>query len=103
MPWLSRRTGRSWWAGSAEATDIPTFPSQFVLIQYNPDGSLDRDFGPGGIVRTNMPRDPQPFVPPANAGANALIADPDGSLVAGGNVHVGSIVPVQSWGLARYH
>ncbi|MDW8425921.1 MAG: delta-60 repeat domain-containing protein [Meiothermus sp.] len=52
--------------------------SDFALVRYNPDGTLDTSFGTGGKVRTslnfalNLP--------------NALVLQPDGKLVAAGRI-----------------
>src|SRR5262249_17256120 len=86
-------------AGSAQA---PLSRSQFLMAQYNSNGSLDLNFGIGGIVRTNMPIDPGPFANPLGGEANALVIQPDGLLVAGGTAIGGATVPTQIWALTRY-
>jgi uncharacterized delta-60 repeat protein len=48
---------------------------RFILARYNPDGSLDSTFDGDGIAMANS------FV---SCGANALILQPDGKLVAAG-------------------
>ena len=58
------------------------YPSaQFALTRHNADGSLDADFGTGGLVTIRVGRD---------ARAHALWIQPDGKLVAGGFVNNGS-------------
>jgi uncharacterized delta-60 repeat protein len=61
---------------------------EFALVRYNPDGSLDPDFGTGGRVLTAF-----------GAGydmAHALVLQPDGKIVAAGH-RAGS-----DFALARY-
>jgi uncharacterized delta-60 repeat protein len=60
--------------------------SDFALVRYQPDGSLDTSFGRAGIVRTDFG---------GEAGANALALQSDGEIIAAG--HAGS-----STALARY-
>ena len=47
----------------------------FLLVRYNPDGSLDTSFDGDGIVTT-------PLGP--NAGARSVVLQPDGKIVASG-------------------
>ena len=65
----------------------------FGLVRYNPDGSLDTSFGTDGTVTTAI----GPF-----AGANALVLQPDGKLVAVGFSHNGSTSEAE-FALARYN
>jgi len=48
----------------------------FALVRYNPDGSLDTDFGKGGEVTTAGPY--------GCSSVDALVLQPDGKLVAAG-------------------
>jgi len=48
--------------------------SDFVLVRYNRDGSLDMSFGTGGVVST-----------PGTVGVNGLALQKDGKIVAVGN------------------
>jgi uncharacterized delta-60 repeat protein len=48
----------------------------FALARYNPNGSLDTSFGSGGKVATAFG--------PSQDGANAIVSQPDGKLVAAG-------------------
>ena len=57
--------------------------SDFALARYNPDGSLDGSFGSGGKVTVALGTG-------AEDGANALVVQPDGKLVAAGGVRSGS-------------
>src|SRR5882724_648077 len=49
--------------------------SNFALVRYLPDGTLDAGFGPGGVVTTDLSGDDA---------AMALVLEPDGKLVAAG-------------------
>jgi len=71
----------------------------FGLVRYNSDGSLDTSFGTGGKVVTSISSgDDDPF---------ALVLQPDGKLVAGGNAaatYSASGSPVTGdFALARYN
>jgi uncharacterized delta-60 repeat protein len=63
--------------------------SSYAVFRYNADGSLDTSFGDGGVVR----RDLEPgFV----SIAQAVVVQPDGKIVVGGNGFLKGIV-------TRYH
>src|SRR5262249_53376276 len=62
----------------------------FALARYTPDGRLDPSFGAGGRVTTIFG---------ANDEAIALVAQPDGKLVAAGNTRTGN---GSDFALARY-
>jgi len=49
--------------------------SNFALVRYLPDGTLDAGFGPGGVVTTDLSGDDA---------ATHLVLEPDGKLVAAG-------------------
>lgn len=61
--------------------------SNFALVRYNPDGSLDSGFGAGGKVLTPIR---------STIGAHTLALQPDGKLVAAG-------ISEGSFALARYN
>jgi uncharacterized delta-60 repeat protein len=66
----------------------------FALARYNPDGGLDTSFGVGGKLRT--------FFGGNSEGADALVIQPDGKIVAAGFSDGGS--PGDSdFALARYN
>jgi uncharacterized delta-60 repeat protein len=71
-------------AFSSETSD------DFGLARYNSNGALDRSFGTGGKVTTNITGSGSPDE------ANALAQQADGKLVAAG-------VAGQDFGLARYN
>ena len=66
----------------------------FALARYNPDGSLDTGFGVGGTLRT--------FFGGNSEGANALVIQPDGKIVAAGFSDGGSPGDLD-FALARYN
>ncbi len=74
-----------------------TFLGNFELVRYNPNGSLDRSFGNGGIVTTTFP---------AGSYAFAAALQPDGKIIAAGTVFV-DFIPGESsntdFALARYN
>jgi uncharacterized delta-60 repeat protein len=60
---------------------------QFALVRLNSDGSLDSNFGVGGIVHTAFA---------GNAGAHTVALQPDGKIVVGGEAFL-------DFALARYN
>src|SRR5205814_9192360 len=53
-----------------------TFLGDFKVVRYNPNGSLDRSFGDGGIVTTSFPGD--------GSYAFAVALQSDGKIIAAG-------------------
>src|SRR6266705_975468 len=74
-----------------------TFLGNFELVRYNPNGSLDRSFGNGGIVTTTFPEGSYAF---------DVALQPDGKIIAAGTVFV-DFIPGESsdtdFALARYN
>ena len=70
----------------------PVRPLDFALARYNRDGSLDGTFGDGGKVLTT-------FEPNSIDGANAVVIQPDGKIVAAGSTRSG---PTREFAVARY-
>ncbi|HEX7185078.1 MAG TPA: delta-60 repeat domain-containing protein [Thermoanaerobaculia bacterium] len=68
--------------------------SDFTLVRYLPDGTLDASFGSGGIVTTVFPG--------RSSEVTALALQPDGKIVAAGKVS-GAGHLQEDFGLARYH
>jgi uncharacterized delta-60 repeat protein len=66
----------------------------FALVRYKPDGTLDDAFGGDGKVKTNFT--------PAIDGANDLVIQPDGRIVAVGFAGIVALAHVGSFALARY-
>ena len=74
-----------------------TFAGNFEVVRYNPNGSLDRSFGNGGIVTTTFPQGSYAF---------DVALQPDGKIVAAGTVFVDFIPGEPSntdFALARYN
>jgi uncharacterized delta-60 repeat protein len=63
-----------WGPGAAPKTSN----SQFTLVRYSPDGSLDTSFGNGGVVTTTLGL--------IGSTAYSVVLQPDGKIVAGGHV-----------------
>ncbi len=78
-------------AGYALGQDFPT-TLEFALTRLNPDGSLDGSFDGDGKVLTTFPN---------QAEAYALALQPDGKLVAAGNLRISS--GRYAFALARYN
>src|SRR5438876_3661786 len=74
-----------------------TFAGNFEVVRYNPNGSLDRSFGNGGIVTTTFPE---------GSYASDVALQPDGKIIAAGTVFVDFIIGEPSntdFALARYN
>jgi uncharacterized delta-60 repeat protein len=74
-----------------------TFLGNFEVVRYNPNGSLDRSFGNGGIVTTIFPEGSYAF---------DVALQPDGKVIAAGTVFVDFIPGEPSntdFALARYN
>ena len=71
----------------------PRFRSKFVLARFNTDGTVDGSFGEGGIVATRIGSGGN------LAEAHALAIQPNGRLIAAGELEFGSRTNVV---LARY-
>jgi uncharacterized delta-60 repeat protein len=67
-------------------------PLDFALARYNRDGTLDGTFGAGGRVLTT-------FEPNSIDGANAVVIQSDGRIVAAGRTRRG---PTSEFAVARY-
>ena len=70
-----------------------TFLGNFEVVRYNPNGSLDRSFGNGGIVTTTFPEGSYAF---------DVALQPDGKIIAAGTVFVDfnpgeSPIPILPW------
>jgi uncharacterized delta-60 repeat protein len=67
-------------------------PLDFALARYNRDGTLDTTFGDGGKVLTT-------FEPNSIDGANGVVIQPDGKIVAAGSTRSGQ---TREFAVARY-
>jgi uncharacterized delta-60 repeat protein len=79
-------------AGSFEP-DPTQAASSFALARYTTSGSLDPNFGTGGLVTTSFGQ--------YDAAANTVLLQPDGSIVAAG--HTSTSSSFFNFALARYH
>ncbi len=74
-----------------------TFAGNFEVVRYNPNGSLDRSVGNGGIVTTTFPE---------GSYASDVALQTDGKIIAAGTVFV-DFIPGESsntdFALARYN
>lgn len=73
-PWHSCHSGTGKLVAAGYSAKGPSLFGSFALVRYRRDGTLDRSFGAGGIVRTGS----------GDARAEALVLQPDGKLVAAG-------------------
>ena len=75
-----------------DLADNTIVDTDFALVRYTADGSLDPAFGNGGVVLTK-------FATGAADGIRGLAIQPDGRIVVAGNTRVG---PIQQFAVARY-
>lgn len=78
-------------AGGSASSGI-FYASDFALVRYNPDGSLDTSFGVGGKVKTDF-FNYEDYI-------NAVALQPDGKIVAAGRARDGAAL---FFGIARYN
>jgi uncharacterized delta-60 repeat protein len=79
-------------AGDAASTRTQ---SDFLVAQYNADGTLDTTFGSGGYTATDFNR--------LNDIVFAVAVQADGKIVAGGTVASGGRTTTSDFGLVRYN
>jgi uncharacterized delta-60 repeat protein len=75
--------------------DASGVQSYFTIVRYNTNGTLDGNFGAGGIVTTNMASGPDNF-------AYGLAIESDGKIVAGGTADTPNSNSGFYLALARY-
>ena len=73
----------------------PGAKSDFALLRYNSDGSLDSSFGTGGKVVTNLG--------PQIEEADSLVIQPDGKILVVGTMGPSGANPGSDLALARYN
>jgi uncharacterized delta-60 repeat protein len=73
----------------------PGAQSDFALLRYNSDGSLDSSFGTGGKVVTNLG--------PQIEEADSLVIQPDGKILVVGTMGTSGANPGSDLALARYN
>jgi uncharacterized delta-60 repeat protein len=79
-------------AGSVQPSAAFT-TTDFMVARYNANGSLDTAFGSGGLVDTSLGD--------FDAAANALVVEPDGTIVAAG--HTSTSSGFFNFALVRYN
>ena len=72
--------------------------SNFAVIRYNTDGSIDNTFATGLQITTFFPGDPS-----YSATANAIVIQPDGKIIAVGTASIFNIYQRYNFALARYN
>jgi uncharacterized delta-60 repeat protein len=83
-------------AGSAFGSSSSPMPgSDFALVRYNPDGSLDSTFGAGGKLTTD-------FFGLSDM-ASGIAIQSDGRIIAAGTASFDRFSPFSDFALARYH
>jgi uncharacterized delta-60 repeat protein len=77
--------------------------SEFAVARYDPDGTPDTSFGPGGIATTVIP-EPSGCGGSSGAAANALAVLPGGEILAAGSASWDDcdVLPASQWALVRY-
>jgi uncharacterized delta-60 repeat protein len=86
--------GKLVWAGEATAANGTN--GAFAVVRFNANGALDQGFGAGGLATTTF----------ANAnvqGAQTVLVQPDGKILAGGAALFGGRPPVDIGGLVRFN
>jgi uncharacterized delta-60 repeat protein len=86
--------GKLVWAGEATASNGTG--AAFAVVRFNANGTLDQGFGAGGLATTMF----------ANAnvqGAQTVLVQPDGKILAGGAALFGGRPPVDIGGLVRFN
>jgi len=66
----------------------------FIIVRYNPNGSLDTSFGDGGKIVSSFNR--------RGVSASAVLLQPDGKIVAAGS-YIRNDPPFQGFSLVRYN
>jgi uncharacterized delta-60 repeat protein len=86
--------GKLVWAG--ETTAANGTGAAFAVVRFNVNGTLDQGFGSGGLATTTF----------ANAdvqGAQTVLVQPDGKILAGGAALFGGRPPQDIGGLVRFN
>ena len=84
--------GKLIWAGEATAAGGS---SAFAVVRFNANGTLDQGFGAGGAATAVFPN--------ALQGAQTVLVQPDGKILAGGQVLFGGRPPKDVGGLVRFN
>ena len=81
------------WAGEATADNGTN--AAFAVVRFNANGTLDQGFGAGGLATTT-------FANSNVQGAQTVLVQPDGKILAGGAVLFGGRPPKDIGGLVRF-
>ena len=84
--------GKLVWAGEGTASNGGAV---FAVVRFNANGTLDQTFGTGGLATTTFGN--------ALQGAQAVLVQPDGKILVGGQVLFGGRPPRDIGGLARFN
>ena len=82
------------WAGEATADNGTN--AAFAVVRFNANGTLDQGFGAGGLATTT-------FANSNVQGAQTVLVQPDGKILAGGAVLFGGRPPKDIGGLVRFN
>jgi len=86
--------GKLVWAGEATADNGTN--AAFAVVRFNANGTLDRGFGTGGVAIAT-------FANASVQGAQTVLVQPDGKILAGGEVLFGGRPPKDIGGLVRFN
>ena len=86
--------GKLVWAG--EATAASGTGGAFAVVRFNANGTPDQSFGTGGLATAT-------FGSSAVQGAQTVLVQPDGKILAGGEVLFGGRPPRDIGGLVRFN
>jgi uncharacterized delta-60 repeat protein len=86
--------GKLVWAG--ETTAANGTGAAFAVVRFNVNGTLDQGFGSGGLATAA-------FANSTVQGAQTVLVQPDGKILAGGAVLFGGRPPVDIGGLVRFN
>ena len=83
-------------AGSAQDDENNDFGADFAIVKYNSDGTLDQNFGTGGIVITDLNN-------LSSDVAQDIALQSDGKILVAGRTHAGTSFTEYSLAVVRYH
>jgi uncharacterized delta-60 repeat protein len=86
--------GKLVWAGEATASNGTG--STFAVVRFNANGTLDQGFGAGGLATSA-------FANSTVQGAQTVLVQPDGKILAGGAALFGGRPPKDIGGLVRFN
>jgi uncharacterized delta-60 repeat protein len=86
--------GKLVWAGEATAANGTN--AAFAVVRFTANGTLDQGFGTGGLATTT-------FANSNVQGAQTVLVQPDGKILAGGAVLFGGRPPKDIGGLVRFN